>query len=276
MTIADPTARVAAFLAMHRPGAGFVLPNAWDAGSARILEQVGFPVIATTSAGIAFCHGVPDAGLSWPEMLESIDRIVSAVSCPVSADLESGYGATAQDVAATVAAAVGVGVVGGNLEDADGGELFDIGAAVERLQAARSAAPAGSFVLNARTDPYMVGHPDPFAESIRRAQQYLAAGADCIFVPGISDADEIASLTAEIGAPVNVVAGLRDPVLDAATLRSLGVARISIGGTLTRSVLTLVEHAGREMLDAGTFGFAEGALPYAELQGRLARDRPSS
>jgi hypothetical protein len=126
-------------------------------------------------------------------------------------------------------------------------------------------------VLNARTDAYLIRRPDAFAETVRRAERYLAAGADCIFVPGVSDADEIGRLTAEIGAPVNVVAGLVEPVLDAATLRSLGVARISVGGTLTRAVLTLVERAAREMADRGTFGFARGAIPYAELQRRLSR-----
>jgi 2-methylisocitrate lyase-like PEP mutase family enzyme len=259
------------FLALHRPGAGFVIPNAWDAGSAKILAQVGFPAIATTSAGIAFSHGVPDGTMAGPEMLDSIARIVAAVECPVSADLESGYGPTAQHVAETVAAAVGLGVVGGNLEDVtQPGELLSVEAASERLEAARSSAPAGTFVLNARTDAYMIGQPDAFAETIRRAERYLAAGADCIFVPGVSAAEEIGRLTAEIGAPVNVVSGLVEPVLDAATLRSLGVARISIGGTLTRAVLSLVERAGQEMAEHGTFSFADGSIQYAALQQRLS------
>ena len=257
---------VATFLALHRPGAGFILPNAWDGGSARMLEQCGFPVIATTSAGIAFSRGRPDAGMSGPEMLEAVARIVEVVDCPVSADLESGYGPSAQDVAATVAAAVEIGVVGCNLEDADADGLFPVEQAVERLTAARESAPAGTFVLNGRTDPYMVKRPDAFAETVRRAQRYVEAGVDCIFVPGVSDAEEIRRLVAEIGAPVNVVAGLTEPVIDAATLRAAGVARISVGGTLTRAVLSLVDAAGREMLEQGTFGFAPGAIPYADFQ----------
>ena len=267
------TERAAAFLALHRPGAGFVLPNAWDAGSARILEQVGFAAIATTSAGIAFSRGLADAHMDKSEMLDCIALIVEAVDCPVSADLESGYGPTPDHVAATVAAALGIGVVGGNLEDAiQPGELLPIEAARERVEAARSVAPAGSFVLNARTDTYMVGHPDPFAETILRAEQYLAAGADCIFVPGVSVAEEIGRLTAEIDAPVNVVAGLVEPILDAVTLRDLGVARISVGGTLTRAALSLVDRAGREMLERGTFSFADGAISYGEFQQRFSRD----
>lgn len=133
--------------------------------------------------------------------------------------------------------------------------------------AAREAAP--DFVLNARTDPYMTRHPDALAESITRAQRYLEAGADCIFVPGVGDPDEISRLVAEIDGPVNVVAGLTEPVIDAATLRSLGVARISVGGTLTRAVLSLVDAAGHEMLERGTFGFADGAIAYSEFQSRL-------
>jgi 2-methylisocitrate lyase-like PEP mutase family enzyme len=116
----------------------------------------------------------------------------------------------------------------------------------------------------------MIRHPDAFAETVRRAERYLAAGADCIFVPGVTAAEEIGRLTAAIGAPVNVVAGLVEPVLDAATLRALGVARISVGGTLSRAALTLVEKAAREMADHGTFGFAQGAIPYAALQQRFS------
>jgi len=134
-----------------------------------MLEQAGFAAIATTSAGIAFSRGAADGTMDRSEMLDCIARIVSAVACPVSADLESGYGTTADDVAATVAAAVKLGVVGGNLEDVTRpGELLPVEAACERLEAARTAAPAGSFVLNARTDAYMIRHPDPFAETVGR------------------------------------------------------------------------------------------------------------
>ena len=219
-------------------------------GSARILEQAGFAAIATTSAGIAFSRGAADGTMDRSEMLDCIARIVSAVACPVSADLESGYGTTADDVAATVAAAVKLGVVGGNLEDViRPGELLPVEAACERLQAARTAAPAGSFVLNARTDAYMIRHPDAFAETVRRAERYLAAGADCIFVPGVAAAEEIGRLTAAIGAPVNVVSGLVAPVLDAATLRSLGVARISVGGTQWASHRLDKGRDGRDLLE---------------------------
>ena len=187
-----------------------------------------------------------------------------------------GHGAAARRVLVDVTMTLSesrIGVVGANLEDAiEPGVLIPVGEARERLEAARSSAPVGSFVLNARTDTYMAAHPDAFAETIRRAEQYVAAGADCIFVPGVSDADEIGRLTAEIDAPVNVVAGLVEPVLDAATLRELGVARISVGGTLTRAALSLVDRAGREMLEHGTFSFADGAISYGDFQQRLRRE----
>jgi 2-methylisocitrate lyase-like PEP mutase family enzyme len=259
----------ARFLSMHEKGAGFVLPNAWDAGTARILAGLGFAAVATTSAGIAFSHGRRDGALDDLEMLDAVDQFVSAVDCPVSADLESGYA----DVGETFRAAVELGVVGANLEDArpDGGGLYDAEAATERVATARVAAPSGTFVLNARTDTYLQRVEDAFGETIRRAQLYLEAGADCIFVPGVADADTIRSLCDEIDAPVNIVSGLSDTVLDAPTLRSLGVARISVGGSLARAALAYVERAGREMLDAGTFGFTADAIPHADLQRRFGR-----
>lgn len=261
--------RAAAFLALHRPGAGFVLPNVWDPGSAVILEQIGFTALATTSAGIAFSLGQADGTLTREQSLDALARIAGAVSCPVTADLEAGYAADADGVAATVTAAIAAGAVGGNLEDAPTpGQLFEAAEAAERIRAARDSAPCGTFVINARTDTYLVGHPDAFAETVRRAQLFTEAGADCIFVPGVADTAEIGRLTQEIGTPVNIVSGL-GAVFDAATLRALGVARISIGGTLTRAVFGLVERAGQEMLEHGAFSFAHDAISYAELQTRF-------
>ena len=259
-----------ALLALHA-GPGFVIPNAWDAGSARILEQVGFPAIATTSAGIAWACGVPDGGaLDRDTMLDHVGRIVSAVGVPVTADLESGYGATAADVARTVAMAVERGAVGGNLEDAAAGGLLDVEEAVERVAAARSAAPSGAFVLNARTDTYFAGTAgDPFAETVDRATRYVEAGADCVFVPGVVEAETIRRLAAAIPGPLNVVAGLANTI-DAPTLFSLGVVRVSLGGSLARAAYSLLERAGRELLESGTLGFLDGAIGYADLQRRFS------
>lgn len=258
------------FLALHH-GPGFVLPNAWDPGSARILEQVGFPALATTSAGIAFALGRPDAALDGDTMLEQVARIVASVSLPVSADLEAGYGASPEDVARTVERVAELGVVGANLEDQVDGALFDVDVAAARIAAARAAAPVGTFVINARTDTYFgAGGQHVFAETIKRATRYVEAGADCVFVPGVDDADTIRRLAAEIPAPLNIVAGLTATMVDAPTLFSLGVKRVSLGGSIARAALSLVERAGRELLESGTLGFLEGAISYAELQRRFA------
>jgi 2-methylisocitrate lyase-like PEP mutase family enzyme len=272
---AEPsTDKAAALLALHA-GPGFVLPNAWDAGSARILEQVGFPAIATTSAGIAWSCGVPDGGvIDRDQMLECIRRIVVAVDVPVTVDLESGYGDTAEEVGRTVALAADLGAVGANIEDARTGGLFDIDEAADRIRAARAAAPSGTFVLNARTDTYFAGagagvSGDVFAETVERTSRYLDAGADCVFVPGVVDEDTIRTLAAAIPGPLNVVAGLANTI-DARTLFSLGVKRVSLGGSLARAALSLLERAGRELLDTGTLGFLDGAIGYADLQARFS------
>ncbi|MFL6098759.1 MAG: isocitrate lyase/phosphoenolpyruvate mutase family protein [Actinomycetales bacterium] len=261
--------KAAVLLDLHA-GPGFVLPNAWDAGSARILEQVGFPAIATTSAGIAWSCGVPDGGaLDRDTMLEHVGRIVAAVGVPVTADLEAGYGDTADDVGRTVALAVQHGVVGANLEDAGPGMLFGIDEAADRIAAARAVAPRGTFVLNARTDTYFSGMTgDVFAETVDRAARYVAAGADCVFVPGVVDEDTIRRLAAAIPGPLNIVAGLVNSI-DAPTLFSLGVNRVSLGGSLARATLSMLERAGRELLDSGTLGFLDGAIGYADLQRRF-------
>lgn len=248
-----------------------MLPNAWDAGSARILEQVGFPVLATTSAGIAFAHGRPDGSLRGDEMLAAVASIVDAVGCPVTADLEAGY----DDVAATIVAAVDLGAVGANLEDVDpsSGSLFAPGEAAERVAAARAAAPAGTFVLNARVDSYLqrrAGDPEGavFDDAVERAARYVWAGADCVFVPGVDDVAVIGALVDAVGAPLNVVAGLTGSVVDASVLRALGVARISVGGSLARAALGFVERAGRDLLD-GRFDHARDAIAHGDLQRRF-------
>lgn len=263
------TDKAAALLALHT-GPGFVLPNAWDAGSARILEQVGFPAIATTSAGVAWSCGVPDGGaLDRDTMLEHVARIVAAVGVPVTADLEAGYGDTPDDVGRTVARAVEIAAVGANIEDAGKTGLFGIDEAVDRIAAARAAAPAGTFVLNARTDTYFAGtSSDVFAETVQRAVRYLEAGADCVFVPGVVEQDTIRRLATAIPGPLNVVAGLANTI-DAPTLFSLGVQRVSLGGSLARAALSLLERAGRELHDSGTLGFLDGAIGYADLQRRF-------
>lgn len=262
----------AAFLALH-DGPGFVLPNAWDAGSARTLEQIGFPAIATTSAGIAWSLGLPDGGdLDVDTMLEHVGRIVASVAVPVSADLEDGYAGTSAGVADTVRRAIDVGAVGGNLEDFSAGHLLPAAEAAARIAAARAAAPSGTFVINARTDTYFSGlggtADEVFDETVSRCVRYLDAGADCVFVPAVRDAVTIERLCAVIPGPVNIVAGLAN-TLPPRELFGLGVQRVSIGGGIARAALSFVERAGRELLAGEGLGFLDGAVSYAELQERM-------
>ncbi len=247
-----------------------MLPNAWDSGSARILEQVGFPAIATTSAGIAWSLGVPDGMVDRETMLEVVGRIVAEVGVPVTADLEAGYGATADEVGATVARAAALGAVGANIEDARPDGLYGLEEAADRIAAARVAAPKGTFVLNARTDTYFAGDAaaDVFDETVERAVGYLDAGADCVFVPGVVEEDTIRRLVDAIPGPLNIVAGLASTT-DAPTLFSLGVRRVSVGGSLARASLGMVERAGRELLGPGTLDFLDGAIAYPDLQRRF-------
>ncbi|REE94756.1 isocitrate lyase/PEP mutase family protein [Thermomonospora umbrina] len=267
--------QASAFLALHHGPEPLVIPNVWDGGSARIMEQAGFPALATTSAGIAFSHGVPDGALDRRAMTARIAQIVAATDVPVTADLESGYGPDPDDVAESVAEAVAIGVVGVNLEDILPGAptLLDAARAAERIGVARRIAPKGTFVLNARTDTYLAGTPDPFAETLRRAERYIDAGADCIFVPGVDDLDTIAALADRIPAPLNIVAGLTGASRTVAELSRAGVARITIGGSLARAALATIETAARDMYDRGTFPFAATALSHADVQQRFNRPR---
>jgi 2-methylisocitrate lyase-like PEP mutase family enzyme len=168
-----------------------------------------------------------------------------------------------------VALAVELGVVGANIEDAAHGGLFGVDEAVDRIAAARAAAPRGTFVLNARTDTYFAGMTgDVFEETVDRAVRYVEAGADCVFVPGVVEEDTIRRLAAAVPGPLNVVAGLANTI-HAPTLFSLGVTRVSLGGSLARATLSMLERAGRELLDSGTLGFLDGAIGYADLQRRF-------
>ena len=271
-----PTTQAADFLALHHRPQTFVLPNVWDPGSAKVMAQAGFSALGTTSAGIAFAAGVPDDGsMGRDAMTERIAAIAAAVDMPISADIESGYAADADGVATTIRAVIEAGAVGANLEDADParrGALFDADHAVERVAAARAAADRDGvpFTLNARTDGYLAGTPDPFTDSVARAALYVAAGADCIFVPGVADAPTIARLVDAIDAPLNVVAGLVGKPLDLAEFSRRGVRRVSIGGSLARAALGLVRRAAQEMLD-GRFDFTDGAIGHAEINGLMAR-----
>lgn len=260
------------FRELHASPQTFLMPNAWDPGSACMLTTGGFQCLATTSAGIAYSLGQPDfeGRVSRSQMMERIHAIAAAVDLPVSADLEAGFGTAPQDVAETIRLAIQAGVVGGNIEDLSGDPhtpLFDIGLAAERIRAAREAADGSRipFTLTARTDCYLAGLPSPFTEAVRRANLFREMGADCLFVPGVKDAETIAALAREIDGPINVVMGLTGSAFTVSQLSAMGVKRISIGGSLARSALGLIRRAAQEMREHGSFSFAEQQIPDAEL-----------
>ncbi|MDE3155734.1 MAG: isocitrate lyase/phosphoenolpyruvate mutase family protein [Acidobacteriota bacterium] len=264
-----------------------VLPNAWDAASARVFEAAGFPAVATTSAGIAYARGYPDGAFIPPgEMIDVIGRIATAVDVPVTADIEHGYGGSVDEVVHTVEQVMAAGAVGINLEDAVpglAGRLEATGLQAEKVRAIRDLAAATGLpiVINARTDVYLAALGEPagrFDETVARALAYRAAGADCIFVPGVRDAATIARLVRAIGAPLNILAGPGSP--DVAGLQQLGVARVSVGSGPMRATLALVQRMATA-LAAGTFdAITADSLPYdeanrlmAESAQRIARSR---
>jgi len=272
--------RATAFRQLHEARTGFVMPNVWDAGTAIIVAEAGFSAIATTSAGIAFSlgradHTVPAGAtpVSRSEMLDRIREIAAAVDIPVNGDLEDGYGERPEAVAETIRLAIDAGLAGGNIEDYSGGQLYDEALAVERIAAAREVIDAGSsgFVLTARTDGLLLRAPAPLSDAIRRANRYRQAGADCLFVPGVNDLETIGTLVREIDGPLNVVMGLGATSLTVAELRSIGVARMSLGGSIARAALGYVRQSARELLERGTLGFANIQIPQRELNTLFAK-----
>ncbi len=264
--------KAAAFRQLHLADGLFVMPNAWNAGSACLLEAAGFAAIGTTSAGIAYSLGIPDyeGALSRATALEETARIARAVRLPVSADAENGYGHTPQAVAESIRLFADAGAVGASIEDhaaSYGADLYERDLAFERIRAAREAATSTGFpfTLTARAECYLVGHPEPFAEAVARANLYREAGADCLYVPGVSDAGTIKALVEEIDGPLNVVMGLSTGALTLAELQALGVKRVSVGGSLMRATFGLVRRAAAEIREHGTFRFAEGQIPDQEL-----------
>lgn len=270
------------FQQLHTTEAIFLMPNAWDVGSAMMLASCGFPAIATTSAGIAFSLGFPDqeAAVNRGSMLDRVGAIAAASPLPVSADLQSGYGESPGEVGETITAAIQAGVVGANIEDYSGNPtraLFEKEHAVARVQAARLAADASGvpFVLTARSDAYLTGARNPFAETVERCNAYREAGADCLFVPGASDPKTIEALVRELNGPLTVVMGLTGSPLTVSQLGSLGVRRVTVGGSLARATFGLIRQAAQEMAASGTFSYASQQIPDAELSQFFADQRGS-
>jgi 2-methylisocitrate lyase-like PEP mutase family enzyme len=275
-------ARRKAFRALHERGC-FVIPNPWDVGSARYLQHLGFPALATTSAGFAFSQGLPDSAretvVSRDRNLAYIADIAAAVDLPVSADFMSGYGMTPEDVADSVARCVATGVAGLSIEDSTGdpsSPLYDLPIAVERVRAARRAIDESGedVLLTARAECYHVGHPDPFRESVRRLQAYVAAGADVLFAPGPQAPDQIEALVAAVAPrPLNLLV-VRDIGLRVEEIAALGVRRISVGGALALAAWTGFMRAAQSLKSEGSFAGLAGLVPYPEINSLFAAHVP--
>lgn len=262
-----------AFKSLHeRPGC-FVLPNPWDAGTARLLAGFGFEALATTSAGFAFSIGRRDGegALSRDDVLENARVIIEATDLPVSADLEGGFGDAPEAVAKTIAEAARVGLVGGSIEDATGRKddpVYGFDLSVARVKAAVAAARAlpFPFMLTARAENFSYGRPD-MADTIRRLQAYQDAGADVLYAPGLKTLEDIRTIVRSVDRPVNVVVGLHAASWTVEELAALGVKRISLGSSLSRAALGAVLRAVSEIKDHGSFDFVGDAVPYSKING---------
>ncbi len=264
-------ALTARFRELHQSGC-FVIANPWDPGTAKYLEHLGFPALATTSGGFAFSRGLPDGGhVGLDDVLQHIADIVHATALPVNADFEAGYAGTAEGVAANVTRCIATGVAGLSIEDATGDParpLFELEEALDRLRAAREAIDESGtgVLLTARAECYLVRHAAPFDESVRRLQAYAEAGADVLFAPGVGTADEIKALVAAVHPkPFNLIV-TRSIGLTVAEIAALGVRRISLGSALARSAWGAFMGAAQEVAQ-GSFAAFDQAAPYPLVNG---------
>jgi 2-methylisocitrate lyase-like PEP mutase family enzyme len=263
---------VARFRELHASGC-FVLPNPWDIGSAVFLDRLGFKALATTSAGFAFSRGLPDSVRAIPRdlMLAHVRDIAQATKLPVHADFQSGYADDPESLAENVKRCVATGVSGLSIEDASGDDahpLYDRAIAIARIQAARRAIDeTGSGVLlTARCEAYLIDHPDPFRTSLDRLSAFAAAGADCLFAPGVRDPREIRAMVEAVAPkPVNVLVSSPSPSMNVRSLSALGVRRISVGAALARVAWGAFMKASRSIAETGTFDALESAAPFDEL-----------
>ncbi len=255
--------------ALHEGPQPFLIPNAWDGASARILVQMGFEALATSSSASAATLGRRDGRLTRDEALAHIGVIVAAVDCPVAADLENGFSEAPEGVAETLRLAAAAGVVGGSIEDASGDSsrpLYERGLAVERVAAAVEAARAlpFPFTLAARSEGFVRGAPD-LAETIRRLQAFEQAGADVLFAPGLPDLAAVRAVCQAVSKPVNFMAGIRGRSFSVADLAAAGVKRISLATSLYRAALSGLVRAAREVRERGTFGYVDEVLTSTEM-----------
>jgi 2-methylisocitrate lyase-like PEP mutase family enzyme len=271
VTTATQIDKATRFRALHAGPGAFVIPNPWDAGSARILAALGFQALATSSGASAGVLGKRDGKVTRDEALGHARAIVAATDLPVSADLEKGFGDAPSDAAETIRLAAEAGLVGGSIEDATGNRdqpLYDIGHATERVAAAAQAARALAFpfTLTARAENFLRGNPD-LDETIRRLQAYEKAGADVLFAPGLPDLAAVRTVCAALSKPFNFMAGIKGKSFTVAELEAAGVRRISLATSLYRAAMRGLLDAAREVKDGGTFGYLDRALSTPELSG---------
>lgn len=265
--------RATRFEALHQRGRAFIIPNPWDAGSARILEGLGYEALATTSSGFALTTGRKDYGVTREAVLDHVAALTSATSLPVSADLENGFGDAPEVAAETIRLGAQAGLVGGSIEDTrrePGRPLYELEHAAERVRAAAEAAHALSFpfTLTARAENFLVGRDD-LEDTIRRLQAFEEAGADVLYAPGLSTEEQIRAVVAAVDRPVNVIvlAGMQLTLED---FSRLGVRRLSVGGGLARIAYGALVREAKQMFETGTFGYAERAISGRELGRFLA------
>jgi len=263
--------------ALHQRKGAFVIPNPWDAGSARLLATLGFEALATTSAGYAFSKGKRDsfAGLGRAEILANAAEIVDATDLPVSADLEDGFGPSPESCAQTIRLACEIGLVGGSIEDATGNSdapIYDMYQSVDRIQAAVEAARGLPFMLTARAENYLWGKPD-LDDTITRLQAFSAAGADVLYAPGLPNIAAIKAVCDAVDKPVNVVMGLQGQSYSVAELSEAGVRRISVGGSFARAALGALMRAAEEVRSSGTFTYAADAISDAKISQIMSQDK---
>jgi len=273
----DQQARGAQFARLHAGPRALVLPNPWDAGSARLMAQLGFRALATTSGGLAFSLGRPDGSgeLTRELVLENLSAVVEATPLPVTADLESGYGDKPEDVAESVRLAAAAGAVGASIEDTTGDPddpIRPLGEALERAEAAVAAARAlpFPFTLTLRADNFFAGRPD-LDDTLRRIEAFAAAGADVLYAPGIRDVSAVRAVLRAAGRPVNVLS-VPAPGFTVTQLSQLGVRRVSVGSAMARAAYAAALAAGAELVDQGTVNFVGGIPTYTELNTLMGAD----
>jgi 2-methylisocitrate lyase-like PEP mutase family enzyme len=264
--------------ALHERAGAFVIPNPWDAGSAKILTAIGFEALATTSAGYAFSIGHRDstAELTRDGILGNAKAIVEATHLPVSADLQDGFGPSPEMCADTIRLAAGIGLAGGSIEDATGdadNPIYDFQLAVERIAAAAEMAHTHQFLLTARAENFLYDRPN-LEDTIKRLQSFAEAGADVLYAPGLTNLKAIREVCKAVSKPVNVLMGLKGATYSVEELAAAGVKRISVGGSLARTAFGAFIHAAHEIKDKGTFTYATDTVTHAEMSDYMANPKP--